>query len=379
MIPLKYNAANLKARRVSTSMTILGIAIVIAVMLGMMALYNGVMSQETSSGSSDLLLVMQDGVDAELSSRIDKESFQIIRALPGVAKAVPQLVILFKLPKKDNPKGTNVTVRGATQDVFELRPYVKIISGRMFRPGVNEIIVARRIRDRFVNTDVGDTFQFGPQKWNVVGVFDAEGTAFDSEMWCDAGYLGQIRKRDTFSSVLIKPADRSSFATIKETVQNDNRLKLHARSERRYFEDQTSGLAGIKKLVAIVTFFMAGAAIFGTMNTMFSAVASRGRELATLRAIGFRRRAILLSMMLESALIAALGGIAGVLLSLPLNLISSGTMNPQTMSEVAFDFRVDGKIAIAAIAIAVGAGVIGGILPALNAAWMPIAKALREN
>src|SRR5205085_4873074 len=170
---------------------------------------------------------------------------------------------------------------------------------------------------------------------------------------------------------------KSSFASIREVVQDDNRLKLQARSERRYFEDQTRGLDGIKKLVAIVTFFMAGAAIFGTMNTMFSTVASRGRELATLRAIGFTRRAILFSMMLESAAIAALGGIAGVLLALPLNAISSGTMNPQTMSEVAFNFRVDGGIGAIAIAVALGAGVLGGILPALTAAWTPIAKALR--
>ncbi|HYM60527.1 MAG TPA: ABC transporter permease [Thermoanaerobaculia bacterium] len=385
MIPLKYNAGNLKARRVSTLMTILGIGIVIAVMLAMMALYNGVISQVASSGSKDLMLVMRDGVDAELSSRVTKEAVQIMRALPGIAKdskgeplVSPQVVILFKLPKKDNPKGTNVTVRGVTPNVFELRPYVTIVEGRMFTPGLNEMIVARRIRDRFVNTGVGDTFQFGPQKWTVVGVFDARGTAYDSEMWCDAGYLGQARKRDTYSSVLIKPADRAALESIKAAIVNDNRLKFQVRSERRYFEDQTRGLDGIKKLVEIVTFFMVGAAIFGTMNTMFSATASRGRELATLRAIGFRRRAVLLSMIVESAVIALLGGIAGVLMALPVNAISSGTMNPQTMSEVAFNFRVDTGIAGIAIAIALGAGVAGGLLPALNAARMPITKALRE-
>jgi putative ABC transport system permease protein len=385
MIPLKYTTANLGARRISTAMTILAIGVVIAVTLSMMALYNGVRSSVASSGSKDLLLVMRDGVDAELSSRIDKESFQIIRSLPGIAKdasgeplVVPQVVILFKLPKKDNPKGTNVTVRGLTPNALELRPYVRIVEGRMFKPGLNEIIVSRRVRDRFVNTNVGDTFKFGPQTWNVVGVFDAQGTAYDSEIWCDVGYLGQARKRESYSSVLIKPVNKAAFDSIKSACQDDNRLKFQARSEAQYFADQTRGLDGIKKLVAIVTFFMTGAAIFGTMGAMFSALASRGRELATLRALGFNRRAIVVSMILESTVIAILGGIAGVLLSLPVNVISTGTMNPQTMSDVAFNFRVDPAVAGMGIAIALGAGILGGLLPALNAARMPITRALRE-
>jgi putative ABC transport system permease protein len=385
MIPLKYNAGNLKARRVSTLMTIIGIGVVIAVVLSMMALYNGVVSSVISSGSKDLLLIMRDGNDAELSSSVTKDAFNVIRTLPGVAKnsagqplVSPEFVILFKLAKKDNPKGTNVTVRGVTPNAFELRPYVKIVEGRMFRPGLNEIIVAHRIRDRFVNANVGDTMKFGPQKWNVVGVFDARGTAFDSEMWCDAGYLGQARKRDAYSSVLVKPDGPAALESIRAAVHDDNRLQLRARSEYQYYEDQTPGLRGIKKLVEIVTFFMIGAAIFGTMNTMFSAVASRGRELATLRALGFSRRSILLSMILESAAVALLGGIAGVAMALPVNAISTGTMNFQTMSEVAFNFRVDGRLAAIGIAMAVAAGIAGGLLPALNAARMPITKALRQ-
>ena len=193
MIPLKYNAGSLKARRAATLMTILGIAVVIAVMLSMIALYNGVTSQFVSSGSSDLLLIMEDGVDAELSSRVTKEEVDVIRSLPGVTAVVPQMVTLLKLPKKDNPKGANVTMRGLTPGALELRPYVRIIEGRMFTPGTNEVIVARRIRDRFVNANAGDTIQFGPQRWSVVGVFDAAGTAFDSEMWCDVNTLGAVR------------------------------------------------------------------------------------------------------------------------------------------------------------------------------------------
>jgi putative ABC transport system permease protein len=385
MIPFKYNSGNLKARRTSTAMTILGIGVVIGVMLSMVALYNGVMTQLTSSGAGDLLLVLEDGSDAELSSRVPREAVNVLRSLPGIARDVTgsplvasQFISLFKLQKKESRKKSSVTMRGVTQNMFELRPYVNIVAGRTFRPGTNEVIVSRRIRQRFVSTNVGDTFQFGPRTWTVAGVFDAEGTAFDSEMWCDAGYLMHVRKRESVSSLLIRPAGKAAFASVAAAVRSDLRLQLQAKSERQYYAEQTVGLTSIRRLVELVAFFMLGAAIFGTMNTMFSAVASRGRELATLRALGFRRRAILLSVVLESALIALLGGVSGVLLALPVNLISTGTFNGRTMSEVAFNFRVDGSVAVLGIVVALVAGIAGGLLPALNAAMMPITKALRE-
>ncbi len=385
MIPLKYNIGNLTARRVSTLMTILGIGVVIAVMISMMALQNGVHSAVVSSGSKDNLMVMREGAAAELSSWVTKDAFYIIRALPGIAKdsrgapmISPELVIIFKIPKKDDPKGSNVLVRGVTPQAFAMRPYIKLIEGRMFRPGVNEVIVARRIRDRFVNTNIGDQFQFGTQKYNVVGVFDAQGTAFDSEMWCDVDFLGQARKRDAYSSVILRPTDREAFESISDAIANDNRLKLDVKSEYKYYADQTNGLMGIVVLVAIVTLFMTIGAILGTMNTMFSAIASRGRELATMRALGFKRRTILLSVIIESAFISLLGGVAGLLLALPVNAISTGTTNFETFSEVAFNFRVDARVAITGIVIALIAGIIGGALPALSAARMPITKALRE-
>jgi ABC-type antimicrobial peptide transport system permease subunit len=385
MIPIKYNIGNLTARRVSTLMTILGIGVVIAVMISMMALQNGVRSAVVSSGSKDNLMVMREGAAAELSSWVTKDAFRIIRALPGIAKdnsgapmISPELVIIFKIPKRDDPKGSNVLMRGVTPMAFSMRPYVKLVEGRMFKPGLNEVIVARRIRDRFVNTAIGDTFQFGTQKYNVVGVFDAQATAFDSEMWCDADFLGQARKREAYSSLIVRPVDHGAFESIKAAIKNDNRLKLDVKSEYQYYADQTNGLAGIVILVAIVTFFMTIGAILGTMNTMFSAIASRGRELATLRALGFKRRTILLSVIVESAFISLLGGVAGLLLALPVNMISTGTTNFETFSEVAFNFRVDGPVAIIGIGIALIAGIIGGALPAISAARMPITTALRE-
>jgi putative ABC transport system permease protein len=385
MIPLRYNVGNLRARNISTAMSIFGIGVVIAVMVSMMALNNGVVKATVSSGSKDNLMVMREGAEAELSSWVTKDQYRIIRSLPGIATGAnsepivsPELVILFKLPKKDNPKGSNVTVRGVTPAAFQLRPYIKIVEGRMFHPGVNELIAAKRVASRFVNCNVGDSFKFGPQSYTVVGLFEAQGTAFDSEMWADADFLGQARRRGQYSSVVVKPVDAKAFNDIKETIKNDNRLKLAVKSEYQYYADQMQGLLGIKILVSIVTFFMMFGAVLGTMNTMFSAIASRGRELATLRALGFRRRTVIATVLIESAFVALLGGVLGVILSLPINGISTGTTNWNTFSEVAFSFKVDPPLALTAVMIALVAGIVGGLLPAVTAARKPITQALRE-
>lgn len=378
MIPLRYNIGNLKARRVSTAMSIFGIGVVIAVMVSMMALDNGVVKATVSSGSKENLMILREGSESELASWVSKDAFHIIRALPGVVTASPEFVNLFKLPKRDNPKGSNISVRGVTSAAFQLRPYVKLVEGRMFRPGVNELIVARRVSNRFINCRIGDSFQFGPQKYTVVGIFEAAGTAFDSEMWIDLDYLMSARKRQQYSSVVVKAADAAAFHSINDAIKNDNRLKLQVKSEYDYYADQTRGLLGIKILVGIVTIFMMFGAILGTMNTMYSAIASRTRELATLRALGFKRRTLIVSVLVESAFVALLGGIVGILLSLPINGISTGTTNWNTFSEVAFSFQVDPPLAVRALMIALIAGVVGGLLPAVAAARMPITKALRE-
>ena len=385
MIPLKYNIQNLKARSVSTLMSVFGIGIVIAVMLSMMALYNGVLRATTTSGSKDAMMVTREGAQAEVSSWVTKEASRIIRALPGIQKdskgeplVSPEIVIAFKIAKKDDPKGANVIVRGVTPNAFALRPYVKLVQGRMFRPATNEVIVARRIRERFRNTDLGDSFKFGPQTWTVVGVFDAAGTAFASEMWAGVDYLGEARKRTAYSSLLLQPVDHAAFESIKAAIKNDNRLKLQVKTEYDYYVEQVNGLLGIVILVFIVTLFMIAAAVLATMNTMFTAVSSRKRELATMRAIGFKRRAIVGAMIIESAFVAFLGGVMGILLALPVNLISTGTVNWQTFSEVAFNFRVDPTVALIGIVLAVVSGVLGGLIPAITAARMPITRALRE-
>jgi ABC-type antimicrobial peptide transport system permease subunit len=383
-IPLKYNTGNLAARRGSMLLTVLGIGVINAVMLSMLALWHGVQKTTVASGSPTDLIVMRESAETELSSWVTREAYEIIRTLPGIAKDAngqplvsPELVILFKLPRRDSGKGSNVTVRGLTPAGVEMRA-VKMIEGRPFKPATSEVIVARRIRDRFASTNVGDTFHFGSTDYRVVGVFDAAGTAFDSEIWADENFLGASRKRLAYSTVLARPVDAAASKSIVDAIKNDNRLKLQVKTERKYYEEQTSGLFGIIILVGFVTVFMVIGAVLGTMNTMFSAVASRTRELATMRALGFRRRAILMSIVIESALVSLLGGAAGVLLALPVNGISTGTTNFRTFSEIAFNFRVDASVALTGIIIALIAGVAGGLLPAISAARMPITKALRE-
>lgn len=383
-IPLKYNIGHLTSRKTSTFLTILGIAIVIAIMLAMLALYQGVRSAIVSSGSEENLMVLREGALTEATSWVRKDAARIIRELPGVARASdgeplvsPELVILFKLPKRDDPKGSNINVRGVTQKAFELRPYIKLVEGRMFKPGVNEVIVSDRVRKRF-DVDLGESFTFGPREWTVVGVFDGAGTSFDSEMWTDLDYLGLAQKREQYSVLMVRPESKAVARGIIDAVKGDNRLKLQVKTELKYYEEQTSGLLGIVILVQVVTFFMVIGAILGTMNAMFSAVASRVRELATLRALGFKRRTVLATIVVEAGVIALAGGLLGVLLALPVNGIATGTTNFQTFSEVAFNFRITPALALRAVLTAVVSGIIGGLIPAISGARLPITRALRE-
>ena len=384
-IPLKYNIGNLMSRKVSAVMTVLGIGIVIAVMVAMMALYNGVQQALVSSGSKENLMVLREGAQTEATSWVTRDKFRIISSLAGIEKGSdgrpmisPELVVIFKLPRYDNPTGSQVNVRGVTQKSFELRPHIRMIEGRMFRSGVKEVVVSDRMRKRFLNMNIGESFRSGTHTWTVVGVYDAEGTSFDSEIWADVNTLGDTQKRPEYSSLLLKPAGTAEARQVADAISTDTRLKLQTKTEYKYYEEQTSGLLGIRILVSIVTFFMILGAILGAMNTMFSAVASRKRELATMRALGFKRRDVLLSIVIEAIVISGIAGIVGVLLALPVNGIATGTANFITFSEVAFNFNISPEVAGFAILLAIVAGVIGGLIPAISAARLPITRALRE-
>lgn len=384
-IPLKYNIGNLMSRKTSTVMTILGIGVVIAVMVAMLALHNGVNQALVSSGSPENLMVLREGAQTEATSWVSREKYRIIRELPGIARngegqplVSPELVIIFKLPRRDNPTGSNVNVRGVTPNALALRPYIDLVEGRMVRSGLKEVMVSKRMQERFLNMGIGESFRSGTHTWTVVGVFDAKERSFDSEIWADLDTLAAAQKRPAYSSLLIKPVDAASFRSIRDSIQTDTRLKLLVKDEQKYYEDQTSGLLGIRILVTIVAFFMVLGATLGAMNTMFSAVASRKRELATMRALGFKRRDVLLSIVIEATFVSGLAGVVGVLLALPVNGIATGTANFMTFSEVAFNFNISPGVAVFAVGLAIVAGVIGGLLPAVSAARLPITRALRE-
>ena len=237
-IPLKYNIGNLMSRKVSTVMTVLGIGIVIAVMVAMMALYNGVQQALVSSGSKENLMVLREGAQTEATSWVTRDKYRIISSLPGIEKGSdgqpmisPELVVIFKLPRYDNPTGSQVNVRGVTPKSFELRPHIRMIDGRMFRSGVKEVVVSDRMRQRFVNMNIGESFRSGTHTWTVVGVYDAEGTSFDSEIWADVNTLGDTQKRHEYSSLLLKPAGAAEARQVADAISTDTRLKLQTKTE----------------------------------------------------------------------------------------------------------------------------------------------------
>ena len=384
-IPLKYNLRNLIVRRVSTLMTVGTIALVVAVFVALMSLAKGLNSSFVETGSPENVLVIRQGSQTETQSFVSKEAFQIIQTIPGIARdqqgkpvASAEVVVLVNLPRRGSGEPTNVTVRGVSDAGFAIRPRIKLIEGRMFRPDVGEAIVSRKIADRFEDAGLGDTLQLGRRKLTMVGVFDADKTAFDSEIWSDVIGVADAFDRSGYSSVLFRAENVATRDQVASRIEAEQRLKLEAKSELAYYEEQTSSSAPIRGLGIFVAIIMGIGACFGGMNTMYAAVAHRTREIGTLRALGFSKTSILTSFVIESVILALIGGVVGCLLALPVNGIATGTMNFRTFSEVAFSFRITPDLLAMALIFSVLLGFIGGLLPSRLAARMPITKALRE-
>ncbi|RMG44660.1 MAG: ABC transporter permease [Acidobacteria bacterium] len=385
-IPLKYNFRSLFVRRVSTAMTVLSIALVVAVFVGVMALATGLEMALVTTGDPLNVLVRRRGSDSELSSFISREAFQAMRFLPGVqmnADGTPiasgEIVVVINLPKRGEQKGSNVTIRGVSPVGLALRPQLHIVEGRLFRPGLREVIVSRRISERFQHTGLGDRLQFGKGEWEVVGIFDAGNTAFDSEIWTDVNQLASDYHRESFSSVLLRATDEAAVKQIINRIENDRRYNLLAQPEVEYYEEQTRAAGPIKLLGMFIAIVMGIGACFAAMNTMYAAVTYRTREIATLRVLGFKRGSILLSFLTESLLLALIGGLIGCVLVLPIHGITTGTANWQTFSEIAFAFRITPELLLWGMGFAALMGLFGGIFPARQAARQSPAAALREG
>ena len=385
-IPISYNIRNLKLRKGLTIMTALGIALTVTTAIFIMALLAGLQRAFVTSGDPQNVLVLRKGSEAELSGGFDATAFPVLKNLPGIAKdshgepmASGEWVVVIVLPRKDGTGEVNVTVRGMMPDGLELRPKVKLVEGRWFMPGQREVVVSESIHKRFSNASVGDSMAFGKGPWQVVGVFDAGGSAYDSEVWGDVNQMAaDFDRQGGFSSAYLRATDPVSADALKHRVSDDQRLKLEGVLETDYYAKQTSSGAPIRIIGWIVAIIMAIGSSFAAMNTMYAAVAYRGREIATLRVIGFSKPSILTSFVLESLLLSLLGALVGILLMLPFNGMTTGTSNAVTFSEIVFSLRMTVPVVLTAVAFALIMGLFGGIAPAWHAARRDIVVALRD-
>jgi putative ABC transport system permease protein len=386
-IPISYNIRNLIARRTTTIMTALGIALTVAVLLSVFALVEGLRSSLVSTGDPLNLLVTRKGSTAELNSSMTPEQFQVVKVKPGIAKlpngepmASLELVTVIVMESPDNPSGINITMRGLNLTGVAMRESVKVTEGRMFQPGKREIVVGKGVAKRHSTARLGSKLDLGRGQWEIVGIMDGGRSASNSEIFCDLAQLAADQNRETgLSSVLLRATDEVAKQALINDLTSDRRLNVDAVSERAYYESQTSAAAPIQFLGIFVAIIMSIGSSFAAMNTMYAAVARRAPEIGTLRVLGFSKPGILASFMIESLLLSLLGGIIGCLLVLPLNNFTTGIGSFTTFSEITFDFRITPEIMLSGIIFALVMGLIGGLFPALSAARKQILTALKQN
>lgn len=386
-VPVSYNLRSIRARWTSTIVAVLGIAGTVGVFVAMLSLARGFKATMVASGSPDNALVMRAGSPSEMMGGISLESIKVVQDAPGIARGpngplvTQEVVGVMPVPLISTGTDANVQIRGVSPNVLEIRKFVKIEQGRMFNAGVSEIVVGKNASKTYSGLTVGNKIDMAGGHWEVAGVFDAGGSAFDSEIWCDSHVLNDILKRPSniFQSATVHMESPESFKMLKDSLTSDPRLNVDVTREVDYYEKQSTTMTTlIKVLGGFVAAIMAIGAIFGALNTMYSAVAERGREIATMRAVGFSTWNVILSFLFEALLISFVGGIIGCLAVLPLNGWTTSTMNFQTFSSLAFAFKITFDLLLMGVAFALVMGVLGGLLPAIRAAIRPVAVALRE-
>ena len=330
---------------------------------------------------------MRAGSSSEMMGGITLDSVRIVQDAPGVARdangplITQEVVGVAPFPLISTGTDANVQVRGVSPNVLTIRPFAKIIEGRMLTPGLSEMVVGKNASKSYAGLTVGNTLKFGGGQWKVVGVFDAGGSSFDSEVWCDAHILSQVLKRpdNIFQSATVHLTSPAAFQQFKDTLVSDKRLNVDVWREVDYYAKQSTNMTGlITVLGGLVAGIMAIGAVFGALNTMYSAVSERGREIATMRALGFSSWNVILSFLFEALLISFVAGVLGCLVVLPLNGLTTNAMNFQTFSNLAFAFKITFDLLLMGIVFALVMGVLGGLLPAVRAAIRPVAVALRE-
>jgi putative ABC transport system permease protein len=385
-IPLAYIARNLWVRRVTTLLTALGMALVVFVFATVLMMSEGIRATLVATGQPDNVLVLRKGAGAEINSGIERGQAAILETLPGIATDAlgrrlvsKEPVVLNNLPKRGSGKPSNVTLRGTSALGLALRPQVRLIEGRMFRPGTSEIVAGRAIAAGFQGTGLGETLRFAQRDWVVVGVFDSGRTGFDSEIWGDAEQMMAAFRRNSYSTVVFRLVDAAALAALNERIDADPRLTVEAKPEIQFYAEQSEALATfIRYLGLFLSAIFSIGAIVGAMITMFAAVAQRTGEIGTLRALGFRRGAVLLAFLVESLLLALVGGVLGLAAASSMQAVDISTTNFQTFSELAFRFSFTPAIAFTTLAFALAMGVVGGFVPAWRAARLRIVDCLRE-
>ena len=387
-LPLAYNVRNAWERRRTTVLAVAGVTAVVAVAAVLMAMSEGFATALKSTGRQGNAIVVQRGSTSELTSSIPLRHRNLIVADGRVARGAGgrplaswESVRMMKLPGGPGRRRTSVTLRGVTPQAFEVRGGIRVLSGRRFEPGLLEVIVGRRIAARVPGLERGGTVRHLRKEFTIVGVFESDGGAFESEVWGDFDTIGALYDRGTAAnSLVLRMTDEGKIPALDQWIRNQPGMALRATPERAYYAGQAGPVVAVLRALAVLVAAIMGAgAVFGAMNHMYAVVAARTREIGTLRALGFSRRAILLSLVTESAVLALAGGILGCALAYTMHGYSASTSTVQSLTEIAFAFRITPAIVGWSLAFAVAMGVAGGLLPALRASRLPIAAAVREG
>ncbi len=376
--------ASLPQRWGASSVIVVGIAGVVGVLVAMLAMGEGFQATLKGTGSDESAIILRGGSQVETNSVITRDQVPLIINLPGIARdendrplASPELSQVVNLPSKADGTDANVQVRGVGEEAWAVRPNMKLVQGRKFEQGLRELVVGQGVLSQYRGVEVGKTLRLGNEDWTIVGAF-ASGDSHDSEMWTDAQTLGSFYRRPAYQSVTVRLDGKEGFAQLQAALENDPRLKLDSLTTSDYYTKQSSGMTTlIKVLGTVIGAIMAIGAVFGALNTMYAAVATRAREIATLRAIGFRGLPVVVAVMLETMLLALLGGVLGGLIAwVVFNGYSVSTMS-SNFSQVVFEFQVSPELLWTGLKWALGIGLVGGLFPALRAAQLPITTALR--
>ena len=384
-IPVSYVLRNLWTRKLTTLLTALGMALVVFVFAAVLMLDAGLRKTLVSTGSYDNAILLRQSSQTEIQSSVTRDQASLVETMPevardakGAARVSKETLVLISLSKRGSDKPSNIVVRGLPAMGLALRPQVKIVDGRMFRAGTSEVVVGKGVAEGFDGVDIGQALRFAGRDWTVVGTFDGGKSAFDSEVWGDVEQMMQAFRRTTYSSMIVRLRNPADFEALASRIGSDQRLVLDVKQEPLFYEEQSKSLSQFITILGVtLSIIFSIGAMIGAMITMYAAVSNRTGEIGTLRALGFRRSSILGAFLLESILLAAVGGVVGLGLAAFLQAFTVTTMNFQSFSQLAFGFDLTARIVVDTLLFSVFMGFVGGFLPSVRAARLEIVDALR--